>query len=268
MGEGELVPGDRPRRRSKVRRAAEIRDDDGALDARNAGEDVADTPERVEGCSVVAVAVRAHEHLGLDLPEAVEHPLDPEVGRARGPHRPEAGSGQHGDDGFREVREIARDPVTGADPGRAQALRCARHVVVELAPGDAPVRGSIRVGGRRLPPKDDGRPVVAAPQEVLRVVQSRTRKPARAGHPAAVLEDRIPSGGGEDPAEVPDALPECGRFGHRPGVKRGVVRRLQPVALAHEGGEPGDLRPFDVPGARLPERLRHARIHAAAFRLS
>ena len=190
VGEGQLVPGDRARHGPEVRRPAKVRHDDGPLDARDAGEDVADPPERVDGGSVVAVAVRADEDLRLDLPEAVEHPLHPEVGRARGPHRPEAGRGEHRDDRLGEVREVARDPVAGADPGRPEPLRGARDVVVELAPGDPPVVDAVSAGGGDLAPEDDGGAVVAAAKEVLGEVEARA--PGTSAPPASGPRPRGP----------------------------------------------------------------------------
>ena len=257
VGEGQLVPGDRARQGPEVGCAAEVRHDDRELDARDAGEDLADPSERVDGGAVVAVAVRSHEDLGLDLPEAVEHPPHPEVGRAGGPHRPEAGRGEHRDDRLGEVREVARDPVAGADPGRPEPLRGARDVVVELAPGDDPVIDAVGARGGDLAPEDDGGAVVAAAKEVLGEVEAGSREPARPRHPIRVREDGVALRGRDDPAEVPDAVPERGGLRHRPGVKGRVVRRLHPVALAHEGGEAGEPRPLDVLGARRPQRLVH-----------
>ena len=270
VGEGQLVPGDRTRHGPEIRRPAEVRHDDGPFDARDAGEDVADPPERVDGGSVVAVAVRADEHLGLDLPEAVEHPLHPEVGRARGPHRPEAGRGEHRDDRLGEVREVAGDPVAGANPGRPEPLRGARDVVVELAPGDPPVVDAVDAPGGHLAPEDDGGPIVAAEEEILCEVETRVRKPARPRHPIRVREDGVALRGRDDPAEVPDAVPERGRLRHRPGVQGRVVRRLDPVPLAHEGREAGKPRPLDLLGARRPQRPAHRFLHpdCAIARLS
>ena len=257
VDEGQLVPGDRARHEPEIRRAAEIRNDDGAFDARDAGEDVADPSERVDRDSVVAVAVRADEDLGPDLSEAIEHPLHPEVGRARGPDGSEAGRGEHRDDRLGEVRQVARNPVAGADPGRPEPLRGARDMVVELAPGDAPVVDPVGARGGDLAPKDDGGPVVAAPEEVLGEVEAGFREPARARHPVRVLEDRAAFRGGDDPAMLPDAVPECGGLRYRPRVEGRVVRRLDPVPLAHERHESGDPRPLDLLRARLPQRPAH-----------
>ena len=75
----------------------------------------------------VAVAVGGDQHLRLDLAEAVEHALDAEIRRARRPDRAEARGGEHRDDRLRHVRQVAGDPVAGADAlGRAARPRSAR----------------------------------------------------------------------------------------------------------------------------------------------
>ena len=257
VGQGQLVPGDRPGNRPEVRRLAKIRHDDRPLHARDAGEDLPDAPERIDRGPVVAVAVRGDENPRLDLPETIEHPLHPEVGRARGPHRPEAGRGEHRDDRLGEVRQVARDPVPGTDAGRSEALCGPRDVAVELAPGDDPVVDAVGVRGGHFAPEHDGWPVVAAPEEVLGEVEARVRKPARARHPIRVRENGAALRFGEDLAEVPDAVPERGGLRHRPGMEGRVVRHLDPVALAHVGGETGDPRPLDLLRARLPQRPAH-----------
>ena len=60
-----------------------------------------------ESCAlaVVAVAVGAEQHLRLDLAEAVEHALDAEVRRARGPDDALRERGEREHAGFGNVRE-------------------------------------------------------------------------------------------------------------------------------------------------------------------
>jgi hypothetical protein len=66
-----------------VRPLVEIRRDDDLAHARQLGRDLAHPIERIMALAVVDVAVGAEQHLGLDLPEAVQHAVGSEVRRAR-----------------------------------------------------------------------------------------------------------------------------------------------------------------------------------------
>jgi hypothetical protein len=52
----------------------------GAPQRREAGPDLLEAPQAVEPSTAVAVAVGGDEDRRLDLPEAVEHPGDAEIG--------------------------------------------------------------------------------------------------------------------------------------------------------------------------------------------
>ncbi len=70
------------------------------------------------GLAVVGVAVDGEEYSGFDLRETVDHGGAAEVGRARRPHRADAGAGQEGDQRFGDVGHVGHDAVafTDADP--------------------------------------------------------------------------------------------------------------------------------------------------------
>ena len=85
--------------------------------------DLGHARERVVLLAVVAVAVGAEQHLGLDLAEAVEHALHAEVGRAARPHGAEARRGEHRGGRFREVGQIAGDAIALADAHVGERLR-------------------------------------------------------------------------------------------------------------------------------------------------
>src|SRR5437667_5131236 len=77
----------RARNGGNVRLIAQVGNDDDALEAWQARRDLAQLLERVDLLSVVEVAVSREEHRRADLAEAVEHALNPEIGRARGESR-------------------------------------------------------------------------------------------------------------------------------------------------------------------------------------
>ena len=72
--------------------------------------------QAVEGLAVVMVAVRGEQHLGLDLAEAVHHPVETEIRAAGGPDRAQAGGGQHGHHGLGDVGHETGHPVAGLHP--------------------------------------------------------------------------------------------------------------------------------------------------------
>src|SRR3546814_7367548 len=70
-----------------VRRVAHQREDDDALDARHPLRHGRDASQRIMRLAVVEIAVGGEQDPGLDLAEAVEHALPPEIRRAGGPAR-------------------------------------------------------------------------------------------------------------------------------------------------------------------------------------
>src|SRR5262245_57242562 len=82
VGGGELFP--RRERRSQFERlsGAKVRNDDHALEARDAARDLAHALETVDFFSRIAIAVGAEENPRSDLTEPIEHARHTEVGRA------------------------------------------------------------------------------------------------------------------------------------------------------------------------------------------
>ena len=70
--------------------------------------------------AAVAVAVDGEQDDGFDLLEAVQDAAGAEVGGAGGPDAADGGGGEEGDDGLRDVGEVAADAVAGADAEGAQ----------------------------------------------------------------------------------------------------------------------------------------------------
>jgi hypothetical protein len=118
----------------------------------------------VDRLAVVPVGVNAEQDLGFDLPETVEHALDPKVGRGGRPDRPERGGGEHRDQRLWHVRQIGGDAIPLADPGGLQGLRAARDLRVELAMREAAPELVFTPENQRVR-------VITAAQQVLGVVE-------------------------------------------------------------------------------------------------
>ena len=81
----------------ELRLRAHIGHHDDALDGRQFRQHLAHRCQRIERLARVEVAIGGEQHLGRDLPEAIEHAVDAEVRRARRPDGAEARGGQHRD---------------------------------------------------------------------------------------------------------------------------------------------------------------------------
>ena len=89
----------------------------------------------VDRLVAVDVAADGEQHGGLDLGEAVDDAARAELGRARGPHRPEARRGEVGDHGLGDVRGVGGHPVAPADAETLEAGAGAGDGVAQLAAG-------------------------------------------------------------------------------------------------------------------------------------
>ncbi len=79
-GADEVAPQHGPAQAVEARRLADERDDDRRRYARDRVEDLPDLRQRIVRPSGIEMAVGSDEHLGLDLPESVNHALHAEVG--------------------------------------------------------------------------------------------------------------------------------------------------------------------------------------------
>ncbi len=96
--------------------------DDHLLDGGEILEDLRDPGEGIEAFALEEVSIGDEKDLRLDLSETVQDPLDAEIGGTGGPHRPQAGGGEHGDDGLGHVRHEAGDAVARSDPATPSGL--------------------------------------------------------------------------------------------------------------------------------------------------
>ena len=128
-GRDEIVPADRVRDVGDTARRtghlAQVGRHHHALDGRQALDDRGELVEDRLRLAVVPVAIDGKEHLGLDLPEAVEHALHAEIRRRGRPDSTQARGGERGDDCLGHVREVSGHAVSLLHARRAQTLRYA-----------------------------------------------------------------------------------------------------------------------------------------------
>ena len=243
----QLPVADRVAQAGEVGLGLQVGQDDRVLDRLHLGEQPGDDVGAVEVASVVAVAVDAEEHLGLDLREAVDHAAGAEVGRAARPDGADRGGGEEGDQGLGQVRHVGGDAVAGTDPERAQCRGRPRDLVAQLAPGQRVDLAQLR----RVPDRDPVRRLVG--EQVLGVVEPRAREPLGAGH-LAIAEDALVRCRRTDAEELPDRGPEVLELVHRPAPQGPVVAVELESALGLEPAHvAGHVRALDGLRRGLPE---------------
>ncbi len=254
VGREPIVPCDRAADRGHRQRGApgfaQVRDHDDALDRGQRGDDLGDLVLDRNRLAVVPVAIDGEEHARLDLPEAVEHAAHAEIGRARRPHRAEAGAAQHRDDGLGHVGNVGGDTVARGDAvglqrrrdaggggATSSALRNAARALVFAAEHE-------RVGrtGRAI-----------AREQVLGEIEAGVRKPSRAGHFVAV-DERALAALADDAAEIPDRPPEWLALVVRPPPQRLVVGDGRARGFRRAPRERRDVRRA-MRSRRLPEKI-------------
>ena len=238
-GDGAVAVG----RRSLPARGA---DQDGGLEGGEPPPDLGQGVAPVVPGAVVAVAVDRHQHLGLDLGEAVDHAGDAELRGAARPDGADAGRGQHGDHGLGHVGQVGDHPVALGHPEPAQPGRGRRHPPAQLGVAD-------RAQLAALVAEQQRRVLVVAAQRQLGVVEGRPREPAGPGH-APLGQGRA----GRRPAdleELPDRGPEPVQVVHRPAPQLVVGCEPQPSPVAQPVQVAGDDGALDPLRRRRPHRL-------------
>jgi hypothetical protein len=81
----------------------EVAHHDGVPHRRQPAAQLVDQRAAVHRFARETVAVDADQYGRLDLPEPVDQPVEPEIRCAAGPHGPDAGAGQHRNDGWGDV---------------------------------------------------------------------------------------------------------------------------------------------------------------------
>lgn len=201
--------------------------------------------------AAVAVAVDGEQHDGFDLLEAVQDAAGAEVGGAGGPHGADGGRGQQGDDGLRDVGQVAADPVARADAERAEFGGEGADLAAQLGPGH-------RARFVGLVDMEEGglvRAVGGGAQGVLGVVEGGSGEPLGAGHRAVAEHARVRRGEA-DVEPLGDGFPERLEVVDGPLVQCGIAAfGGRAVMLGGPGLEPGDACLGDPLGIGLPERL-------------
>jgi len=87
----------------------------------------------------------------------------------------DAGRGEEGDEGLRDVGHVGDNAVALADAQPSQAGRGRCDLGAQLAVGKLRLSAALR-------PEHDGGRVILTPQSVLGVVERRAREPLCAGH--------------------------------------------------------------------------------------
>ena len=234
----ELVPPRRVLQRAECWLVVEVAEYHRPLERGDRLLECADRVEPVVVATPVAIAVDREQHAGLDLREAVDDAPDAEVGRAARPDGPETCARMEGGDGLDHVREIGHDPVARPDSRRAERRREAGRRFAQLAPRRLVERPELRGVSH-----GDGC-VVAATEDVLRVVEPRSREPLRSGHPAGA-EHALVGRRGLDLEELPDRSPESLEVRRRPAPEIVVAARLDTARLGEPAGVAGQRRALD-----------------------
>ncbi len=183
--------------------------------------------------TAVPIAVDHQQHLGVDLPESIEHRLHSELRCATGPHGPEARRGQEGNDRLRHVGEVGGHPVAAPDSEALQTGSCPPDLVGELVPCHRGRWSRLRVG-------DDRRSVTVMAENVLGIVEPGVDEPPGAGHRCRVEHEGIRPAG-VHLEELPNRGPEPGKVVDRP-LPQCLVRIERPVAaLTQVGDESADV---------------------------
>src|SRR6185312_15200741 len=93
--ERPLLPGNRVGNSTDVRPLAKVGNNYNPPNLRNPGSHFAHPGQRVDFLAGIAIAIGAEQNLGLDLAEAIEHPVGAKVRRAGRPDGADAGRGEH-----------------------------------------------------------------------------------------------------------------------------------------------------------------------------
>jgi hypothetical protein len=158
--------------------------------------------QAIDRFAVVPVAIDANQHLGLDLAEAIKHALHAEIRRSGGPDGAERSCGQHGDQRFRQIGQVAA--TRSPSPTPAAIRNCWKRAtrVIKLGAAHPPL-------DLVLAPENQRFAIIASLQQVFGVIQPRFGKPAGAGHFVAIAQHCI-AFFADRAAEIPNFRPEIG----------------------------------------------------------
>ena len=127
-----------PKAADRRLRALAVAMDDDMFDGRQRSAQFVDHLPPIMLPSRIGYAVAGDQHFWLDLLEAVDHRGRRHVRRTDAPDRADAGGGEKGDDGLRDVGQVGRDPIAGADAVRLEVDRERGDLAPQLRPARFP----------------------------------------------------------------------------------------------------------------------------------
>ena len=98
----------------------QIRNQHESLYAGQLGHEFGQFRRHIDRFTVVPIAVAGNQHLRFSLTEAIQHALNTKIRRSAGKYRPQAGSGQHRNQRFRQIGQVSGHSITGNDADIAQ----------------------------------------------------------------------------------------------------------------------------------------------------
>jgi hypothetical protein len=200
--------------------------------------------------ATIEVPVSGNQNPRLNLPEAIEHALNAEIGRAGRPHGADRGAPERRDHRLRKVGNEPRDAIASLDARPSQGFRKTSGVSSKFARADGPMHLVLAIENQR-------RAIVVAAQQVLGEVEPGAREEPRAGHAIEALGD-VRAFRAANACEIPDRGPERIRPFERELIERGVVAQADPPPVLERVSERRDVGRRDAFGRRSPERSGHS----------
>ena len=152
---------------------------DHVLDRRDPTPDRLDLRPPVDVAVAVAVAADRDQHARLDLGEPVDDAAGAELGRARGPDRAEARGRDEPDQRLGDVRHVRDNAIALLHTEALKARADPPGLLDQLAERELARPARLRARHHRHPVA-----VLLEPDQVLRVVETRSGEPLRARHRA------------------------------------------------------------------------------------
>ncbi len=208
-----------------------------------------------EVLSAEAVPVHGEQHLRVHLPEPVDDAVDPELWRAHGPYRADAGCRQESGNRLGDVRQVGADDVPSPDaeleqPGSDPPGLPAQ---VFIAPGDIVAH---------LGDAGDNRSRRQRPEDMLRKVQRGAGEPCRI-RDSPRGEDLARRVGEPHPAEFRHLRVEIFQVLDRPRLEIVVGRQRLAVPSSHLRHETAHLRRLTSVRCGSPQDVT---VHGGSFR--
>src|SRR5918997_383853 len=216
VGAEQLVPQDHALQGARLRLSLEVGQDHGPLERRDLVLELRHYLGPVVVLASVAVTVNRDENPRLYLLEAVYDAARAEVRGGARPDRAYRGDGEQRYDGLGDVRQISHHPVAALHAHALEARGQGGGLRLELPPAQLTKLSELGLV------QDRGLIGTRVLEDVLGVVELRSREPLRPGHLAA-SEHPLVGLRNFNVAVLPKAAPEPLEVGHRPLPELGVI---------------------------------------------